>query len=143
MDPRQDALDNELIRAAHFGDIEAVKRAIKLGANIHARNERAVQAAILAKHKEVVKLLMHLGARITSAQVAIGYAQETKTDGKRILSLADAGKFGTVSRKLRLKDRQDRPYEARQFSDGSVLGLVLDRLGNPQPCVVTQQQPVG
>ncbi len=142
MDPKQDALDNELIRAAHFGDIEAVKRAIKLGANIHSRGERAVHVAILARHKEIVKLLMHLGARTTSAQVAIGYAQESKIDGKKILALADAGKFGTVSRKLRLKDRQDRPFDARQFSDGSVLGLVLDRLGNLQPCVVNQQQPV-
>lgn len=139
MDPKQEALDNELIRAAHFGDIEAVKRAIKSGANLHARNERAVQAAILAKHREIVKLLMHLGARITAAQVAIGYAQETKIDAKRILALADSGKFGTVSKKLRLKDRQDRPFEARLFSDGSVLGLILDRLGNLQPCVITQQ----
>lgn len=139
MDPKQDALDNELIRAAHFGDIEAVKRTIKAGANLHARGERAVQVAILAKHQEIVKLLMHLGARITSAQVAIGYSQESKIDAKRILALADGGKFGTVSKKLRLKDRQDRPYEARQFSDGSILGIVLDRLGNLQPCVVSHQ----
>lgn len=142
MDPKQDALDNELIRAAHFGDIEAVKRAIKTGANIHARGERAVQAAILSKHKEIVKLLMHLGSRVTSAEVAIGYAQETKTDARRILVLADSGKFGTVSKKLRLKDRQDRPYEARQFMDGSVLGIIMDRMGNLQPCVVSQQQAV-
>ncbi len=139
MDPKQDALDNELIRAAHFGDIEAVKRAIKMGANLHARSERAVHVAILAKHKEIVNLLMHMGARTTSAQVAIGYAQESKVDGKRVLVLADSGKFGTVSKKLRLKDRQDRPFEARQFSDGSVLGLMLDRLGNLQPCVITKQ----
>lgn len=141
MDPKQEALDNELIRAAHFGDLEAVKKALKSGADLHARGERAVHAAILAKRQDVIKLLMHMGARTTSAQVAIGYAQESKSDGKRILQLADGGKFGTVSKKIRLKDRQDRPYEARQFADGSILGLMLDRLGNLQPCVV-KQQPV-
>lgn len=138
MDKKQDALDNELIRAAHFGDLEGVKKALKMGANLHARNERAVHAAILAKRHDVVKLLMHMGARTTCAQVAIGYAQESKTDGRKLLILADSGKFGTVSKKLRLKDKQDRPYEARQFSDGSVLGILPDFLGNMQPCVVTQ-----
>lgn len=141
MDPKQDALDNELIRAAHFGDVEAVKRALRAGADLHARDERPVRVAILGKRTEVVNLLLHLGARTTSAQVAIGFAQENKVDAKRILVLADSGKFGMVSKKLRLKDRQDRPYEARQFSDGSVLGFMLDRLGNLQPCVV-KHQPV-
>ena len=73
MDPKQEALDNALIRAAHFGDLEGAKKAIKSGANIHARGERPVRAAILNKQRDMIRFLMQLGARITAAEVAMGF----------------------------------------------------------------------
>jgi hypothetical protein len=140
MDPKQEALDNALIRAAHFGDLEGAKKAIKSGANIHARGERPVRAAILNKQRDMIRFLMQLGARITAAEVAMGFFNDNDVaDGKKLLSLADSGKFGVVSRRVSITDFHDKQCEGRMFADGSVLALVSDFLGNVHPCVISEE----
>ena len=57
-------IDEKLVEACVNGDLPAVKKCVKQGANIHARNDWPLQCAACLGQLEIVKYLIEQGANI-------------------------------------------------------------------------------
>ena len=59
-------IDNELIWKSLVGNLAAVRKCLKQGANIHAANDLPLANAVHMNHTEVVMLLISQGANLNN-----------------------------------------------------------------------------
>lgn len=61
----QEELDDQLIYSARAGNLVGVQRALDKGADIHAKNDLALQASAFWGHMVVLRFLVEHGANLT------------------------------------------------------------------------------